>query len=67
MDAAEHYRHEIVDAELKVRLISCDVRRRHSIQEPPNGRFQLFDTAGHFVHAEQPEAYARLITDFILS
>jgi proline iminopeptidase len=34
----------------------------------PNGRFQLFvDTAGHFVHAEQPEAYARLITDFILS
>ncbi|MDX6292910.1 MAG: proline iminopeptidase [Kribbellaceae bacterium] len=33
----------------------------------PNGRFQLFDTAGHFVHAEQPEAYARLATDFILS
>jgi proline iminopeptidase len=32
----------------------------------PNGRFQLFDTAGHFVHAEQPEAYARLVTDFIL-
>jgi proline iminopeptidase len=32
----------------------------------PNGHFQLFDTAGHFVHAEQPEAYARLVTDFIL-
>jgi proline iminopeptidase len=31
-----------------------------------NGRFQLFDTAGHFVHAEQPEAYARLVTGFVL-
>src|SRR5688500_20320712 len=41
MDAAEHYRHEIVDAELKVRLISYDVRRRHSIPEAPNGRFPL--------------------------
>jgi hypothetical protein len=55
MDAAEHYRHEIVDAELKVRLISCDVRRRHSIPEPPNGRFQLYIGTGGPGHLDPRE------------
>jgi hypothetical protein len=46
LEAAEHYRHELVAAELKLRLISYDVRRRHAIPEPPNGRFQLYVGTG---------------------
>src|SRR5215213_5297519 len=55
MDAAEHYRHEIVDAGLKLRLISYDVRRRLSLPEPPNGRFQLYVGTGGPGHLDPRE------------
>jgi proline iminopeptidase len=31
-----------------------------------HGTYQLFEDAGHFVHAEQPEAYAAAVSDFLL-
>ncbi|ONI67439.1 hypothetical protein BWI15_30370 [Kribbella sp. ALI-6-A] len=31
-----------------------------------HGTYQLFTGAGHFVHAEQPEAYAAAVSDFLL-
>ena len=31
-----------------------------------NGTYRYFEGAGHFVHGEQPEAYTKLVTDFVL-
>ncbi len=31
-----------------------------------NGTYRYFEGAGHFVHAEAPEAYTKLVTDFVL-
>ncbi|MGW4643748.1 alpha/beta fold hydrolase [Sphaerisporangium sp. NPDC004334] len=31
----------------------------------PSGSFRRFDGAGHFVHAEEPEEYARLVAAFV--
>jgi pimeloyl-ACP methyl ester carboxylesterase len=31
-----------------------------------NGTYRLFESAGHFVHAEAPDAYTKLVTDFVL-
>ncbi|MFI5691946.1 alpha/beta fold hydrolase [Kribbella sp. NPDC051586] len=33
----------------------------------PNGTYYYASGAGHFLHAEQPELYAQLVTDFLLS
>ncbi|MEU0567678.1 alpha/beta fold hydrolase [Nonomuraea sp. NPDC005983] len=32
----------------------------------PNGTFRLFESAGHFVHAEEAEEYARLVAAFVV-
>ncbi|MDQ2649574.1 MAG: alpha/beta hydrolase, partial [Actinomycetota bacterium] len=32
---------------------------------PPQGRFELVEGAGHFVHIEQPRAVADLVLDHI--
>ncbi|MEV6287133.1 alpha/beta hydrolase [Kribbella sp. NPDC051770] len=38
----------------------------HFQADVPHGTYRLFEGAGHFVHAEQPEEYTRAVTDFVL-
>jgi proline iminopeptidase len=33
----------------------------------PNGTYYYATRVGHFMHAEQPELYAELVTEFLLS
>lgn len=46
LEAAESLRGELEPKNLKVRVLSFDVRRRHSIPPPPNGRFRLYIGTG---------------------
>lgn len=46
METAEALRDALVSANLKVRLLSYDVRRRNLVPESPNGRFQLYIGTG---------------------
>jgi len=55
LEAAEEVRDEIVAAELKVRVISFDVRRRMQIPQSPNGRFQLYIGTGGPGHLDPRE------------
>ena len=55
LEGAETYRHELVDAGLKLRLISFDVRRRHAMPASPNGRFQLYLGTGGPGHLDPRE------------
>ena len=45
-EAAGELREELARIGAKVRVLSYDVRRRHQIPEPPNGRFQLYIGTG---------------------
>ena len=46
LEAAESFRDELAAAEMKVRLLSYDVRRALTVPESPNGRFQLYIGTG---------------------
>lgn len=46
LEAADGFRDELEAAELKVRLLSYDVRRALAMPESPNGRFQLYIGTG---------------------
>lgn len=46
LDAACSFRDDLERAKTKVRVISFDVRRRHAIPEPPNGRFRVYVGTG---------------------
>jgi hypothetical protein len=46
LEAAEPMRDELVDAGLKVRVLSYDVRRTLRLPEAPNGRFQIYVGTG---------------------
>lgn len=46
LEAADGLRDELERAEMKVRVLSYDVRRRNAIPAPPNGRFQLYIGTG---------------------
>jgi hypothetical protein len=46
LDAADSLRDALLAKKMKVRLLSFDVRRRHHLPHPPNGRFQLYIGTG---------------------
>ena len=46
LEVAEQLREELARANARVRVLSYDVRRRHAVPEPPNGRFQIYIGTG---------------------
>jgi hypothetical protein len=46
LEVAEQLREELARAKARVRVLSYDVRRRHAVPEPPNGRFQIYIGTG---------------------
>lgn len=46
VEAAEGLRDDLLRRGMRVRVLSYDVRRRHQLPEPPNGRFQLYIGTG---------------------
>lgn len=46
LELAEEYREQLVDAGLKVRVVSYDVRRAHEIPDSPGDRFLLYIGTG---------------------
>lgn len=68
LEAASELRDELVAADLKVRVISFDIRRTMLIPESPNGRFQLYVGTGGPGHLDPREndgvkAYSQGITE----
>ena len=55
LEAAEALREELVSRQLKIRVISFDVRRRLQIPDSPNGRFRLFIGTGGPGHLDPRE------------